>query len=113
MQAVDLAEMGVIYYKNAFIPNANGKLVHAIEAAKQTINIENEAILKANVENAPEDKDRDLIPINLTNILKYIPNYFWTEESILPNNFVPKTVTLEENNSFKIDSHDLIDDQLS
>ncbi len=26
MQAVDLAEMGVIYYKNAFIPNANEKL---------------------------------------------------------------------------------------
>ena len=26
MQAVDLAEMGVVYYKNAFIPNANAQL---------------------------------------------------------------------------------------
>ncbi len=50
MQAVDLAEMGVIYYKNAFIPNANNKLGIAIEAAKQTINKVNEAIIASNAQ---------------------------------------------------------------
>ncbi len=40
MQAVDLAEMGVIYYKNAFIPHANEKLRLAIQTA--IANIQNE-----------------------------------------------------------------------
>ena len=38
MQAVDLAEMGVVYYKNAFISNANKKLGLAIETAIRAIN---------------------------------------------------------------------------
>src|SRR6476620_5987891 len=57
VQAVDLAEMGVIYYKNAFIPNANENLILAIEAAKQTINKINDDIKIANENNKKNEDD--------------------------------------------------------
>ena len=73
MQAVDLAEMGVVYYKSAFIKKANGKLVPAIEAAIDDIKNENE-YNKVNNINVSE------IPNKFTNhmaTLKYAKNRFF------------------------------------
>lgn len=100
MQAVDLAEMGVIYYKNTFISHANSQLRIAIEDAKQTINKLNADIMTANANNAQTDKDQELIPINETTILEYLD---LEKVSFLPS--VLKTITINENNSFKIDYH--------
>lgn len=60
MQAVDLAEMGVIYYKNAFIQNASAELQSAITNSITEIQSLN------------NQSNNQHIPVNKDNILKYL-----------------------------------------
>lgn len=100
MQAVDLAEMGVVYYKNAFITNTNEKLRSAIEAAIEAINQHN----KANPKN--------MIDINPLNILAYLNIQ---KNDYLPQVYVSQSIPVDENSiySFEIKDHFAQEDDYS
>lgn len=92
MQAVDLAEMGVVYYKNAFITNANEKLRSAIEAAIEAIKQHNIANPKNSIdENKPE------------NILAFLNIQ---KNDYLPQVYVSQSIPVDENSSYSFEIKD-------
>lgn len=88
MQVVDVAEMGVIYYKNAFISQTDKILRQAIENAMDTINKENE-------------KNKENEEINSDTILEHL---IIQDDNFLPNIPISTSIPVNENSdySFKI-----------
>ncbi|MFC7685221.1 type II secretion system protein J [Ureibacillus sp. GCM10028918] len=94
MQAVDLAEMGVIFYKNQIILQADQVLTQAIE----------EAIKEIEAENSRKSKNDPPIAINSTTVLARIKVIY---NSFLPNIALntPFPVNNSPNYSYKITEH--------
>lgn len=95
MQAVDLAEMGVIYYKNVFIENAKQTLTLNIEQSIETIE-------EMNKENNEKKKDVEPIEINPTNILTYLNI---RKNDFLPGVIISKSIPVDDNSSYEIKYH--------
>lgn len=92
MQSVDLAEMGVVYYKSAFIKNADSILNDSLKAAVtaiQSYNSINDPDKDINKENILQELDNILSNPNTLNKFVNVTNIVFSK-SIIPDANEPK-----------------------